>query len=185
MSSQNTYLDLPSFARKYLADAISHHNLQEGHAGGGIFTLSSTHCIIYLENVESNFVGFDFASSQLPEVKYDLGFYLDSMVAGGSATHCPKPPREWNDEDKFVHYLKAFNSIILNGNLDMPLRGDFAWRNKYDAFVADYKHLASVLTNLSRGNLNGVMSMLQKRNAFDLTWMDDVRRILAEQESKS
>lgn len=185
MNNRNVFFSLGSYAREYMASSIQKFGLVEGDAPGGLMTLSNANCIIFLENVENNYVGFDFASKAIPEVKFDLGFYLDAEVEGGSRKHCPHSPREWKDEAKFIYFLKAFDTLLMAGVLDAPLAGDFSWEPSFRGFVAEFKRLDSILTGFSRVKHPESRSIRQKRDLFDLTWMDDVRRILSEQESKS
>ena len=185
MSSQNTYFDLPSFVNRYMVESIEKCHFLQGKGHGDVLTRTNSHCIIYLQNFGEG-VGFAFAAIADPETEFSLSEYLDAFVEGGRQKYWPKPPQGMDNEQKFINDLLAFNLVLTSETLAMPLSGDFSWIPKLTAYNEEYSRLGQELTRLEvidehpecddiwRKNLNG-----------DLTWMDDVRRILVEQESKS
>lgn len=179
MSSYDQFLSLESYVREYMRSSMQAFGLVAGDAPDGLLTLSNAHCIIYLEIAKVYCVGFTFASQRAPEARFNLGFYLDALVEGGSAKCCPPPQKKWEVEAKFVHFLKAYDGLILAGSLNAPLLGDFGWEADYNCFVDEYQRLASELSNLSASDHPEAMPLLRKRMAFDLSWMEDVRRIVA------
>jgi hypothetical protein len=184
MGSQELFFDLPSFARKHLGGCIENLHLTEGKLNGGGMTLSNNHCHIFLYNQEDT-VGFDFAAQNTPLRKFDLRTFLDAIIEGGSANHFPAWPRNMAREDKFRGCLDAFKKLLETGAMKAPLSGDFSWQSKYDEFAAEENRLVLALAKLPRSMVAETIPIYRKQLASDLTWMDDVRRILAEQESKS
>lgn len=184
MGSQNAFFDLPSFARKHLRSSIENFQLIEGKLDGGGVTLSNQHCQIYLYNQDDT-VGFDFAPLDATPRKFDLRTFLDAIIEGGTAKHFPAWPRSTPREDKFRGCLDAFQTLVEAGAMDAPLAGDFSWISKYDEFAAEESRLIQALAKLPRSMGSETIPIYRKQLASDLSWMDDVRRILAEQESKS
>lgn len=182
MGSMNVYFDLPSFARKHLKGCIDTFHLIEGKLGGERTTLSNQLCTIYLSNLE-DVVGFDFAPIDSPERKFDLRTFLNAIIAGGAARHFPAWPRNMPKEEKFRACLDAFAELVNAGAMDAPLSGDFSWSTKYDEFEAEHDRLENILAAFPMSKDSETIPIYQKRMAFDLTWMDDVKRFLAEQGS--
>jgi hypothetical protein len=179
MRTYDEFWSLESYVREYMRPSIQAFGLVAGAAPDGLMTLSNAHCIIYLELATNYYVGFSFASQSTPETRFSLGFYLDALVEGGCAKACPLPKRKWEVEAKFVHFLKSYDGLIIAGSLDAPLLGNFGWESNYRYFVEEYQRLASELSYLSASNHPEAISLLRKRMVFDLSWMDDVRRIVA------
>jgi hypothetical protein len=184
MNYGNVFLSLSSYVREYMGECIQKYALVEGNAPGGVMTLGNAHCIIYLENIDSDYVRFDFASALAPEVQYSLTDFLDVAVEGGTFKHRPKPADDWDGEAQFKHYV-TYNALIVAGAMDAPLSGDFSWAPKVAAFLAEEERLNDQYQDLDEAEHPEAYSIWQKRKNYDLTWMDDVRRIVAEQESKS
>jgi hypothetical protein len=178
MRTYDEFWSLESYVREYMRPSIQAFGLVAGAAPDGLMTLSNAHCIIYLDRVGSEYVGFTFASQGSPETRFGLGLYLDAVVDGGAAVHCPFPEKELEVEAKFVHYLTSFDGLIVAGALDAPLLGDFGWAGNYRRFVDKYQRLATELSYLSAMEHPEAVALLRKRLAFDLSWMEDVRRIL-------
>ena len=179
MGSQNIFYDLPSFARKHLRSCIENFQLIEGKLDGGGVTLSNQYCRIFLYNQEDT-VGFDFASMDATTRKFDLRTFLDAIIEGGAAKHFPVWPRNTPQEDKFRGCLDAFQKLVEAGAMNAPLSGDFSWILRYDEFASEEQRLDKVLATLPMSRDSETIPIYRKQLASDLTWMDDVRRILAE-----
>lgn len=184
MNPLNISFDLPSFANHYMREGIEKYQFIQGKGFGDVLTLSNANCIIYIQNFGEG-LGFSFAASGDPETQFSLSRYLDAFVEGGRGKYWPEPPQALEFEQQFIHSLKCFNVILTSEVLSPPLGGDFSWVSRLKAFEDEYRRLANELNDLvilehSEGN-----ALFEKRMNGDLTWMDDVRRILAEQESES
>ncbi len=184
MSSENTHFDLPSFVNRYMLEGIEKYHFLQGRRNGDVVTLSNPHCIIYLQNFGEG-IGFKFAAIGDPETKFSLSKYLDAFVDGGKQGNCPEPPQELDLEQQFVYVLKGFNSVLISDKLAAPLDGDFSWVPKQKAFNEEYERLDLKLDDLLEIDESEYFPIWVKKDDGDPTWMDDVRRILAEQESKS
>ncbi len=167
-----------------MVEGIEKYQFLQGKGYGDVLTLSNTQCIIYLQNFGEG-VGFSFAAVADPETKFSLGSYLDAFVAGGKIGLCPKLPKGLDFEQKFIHDLQGFNTVLTSEALAAPLSGDFTWSPKYLAFTSELEMLGRELNNLLDINEDEYMPIWRRKRDGDLTWMDDVRRILAEKESKS
>jgi len=184
MDSQNTYFDLASFVNRYMAESIERYQFHQEKGFGDILTLSNPKCIIYLQNFGEG-VGFSFASKELPDVKHHLTEYLDALMEGGYYRYCPKAPEGLGREESFVRMLRGYNGALMADALAAPLGGDFSWVEKLVAFNEECERLVGELHNLLDLENPEGDAIWEKRSNGDLTWMDDVRRILAEQESQS
>ncbi len=185
MGSPNTYFDLPSFVNRYMVEGIEKYKFLQGKGYGDVLNLSNSHCIIELQNFGEG-VGFAFAAISDPETKFSLGEYLNAFVEGGRQKYWPKPPQGMDFQQKFINDLLAFNLVLTSETLAAPLAGDFSWVPKLAAFNEEFSRLSKELTRLEIVDEHPESDAIwNKKSDGDLTWMDDVRRILAEQESKS
>lgn len=184
MSSLNTFFDLRSFANHYMAESIEKHHFLQGKGYGDVLTLSNPHCIIYLQNFGEG-IGFKFAAIGDPEIKFSLSKYLDAFVEGGRQKYWPEPPQALEIEKQFIHTLQCFNVVLKSEILAAPLGGDFSWASRLKEFDDEYQRLANELNDLVYLEHPEGIALFEKRSNGDLTWMNDVTRILAEQESKS
>jgi hypothetical protein len=185
MGDRNLFFSLGSYVREYMGECIQKYALVEGDGPGGVMTLSNAHCIISLEDIDENYVRFDFASTLAPDVQYSLPDFLDVAVEGGTFKHRPKPSDDWDSEAQFKHYVVTYNTLLLAGAMDAPLSGDFSWAPRVAEYLAEEKELGSRLLEIRKSQHPESSVIWRKRSNYDLTWMDDVRRILAEQESQS
>ncbi|MBK9451004.1 MAG: hypothetical protein IPN95_16675 [Bacteroidetes bacterium] len=185
MNPQNTYFDLASFVNRYMVESIDKYHFLQGKGHGDILTLTNSHCIIYLQNFGEG-VGFSFAAISDPETEFSLSEYLDAFVQGGRQKYWPKPPQDIDLEQKLIDDMLAFNLVLTSEVLALPLAGDFSWSSKLTAYNEEYSRLGQELTRLEVIDEHPECDAIWRKNLNgDLTWMDDVRRILAEQESKS
>jgi hypothetical protein len=185
MNPQNTYFDLPSFVNRYMAESIEKYHFDQEKGYGDVLLLSNPHCIIFLQNFGEG-VGFSFSSKELPDVKHHLTEYLDAMMEGGYYRYCPKAPEGLGMEESFVRMLRGYNGALMADALAAPLGGDFSWVEKLVAYNEERARLGQELTRLEVIDEHPESDAIwHKKLNGDLTWMDDVRRILAEQESKS
>lgn len=185
MSSQNTFFDLPSFVNRYMVEGIEKYQFIQGKGSGDVLTLTNAYCIIELKNFGEG-VGFAFAAISDPETKFSLGEFLNAFVEGGRQKYWPKPPQGMDLEQKFINDLLAFNLVLTSEILALPLGGDFSWSPKLASFKEEFSRLSQALTRLEIIDEHPESDAIwKKKSDGDLTWMDDVRRILAEQEAQS
>jgi hypothetical protein len=183
--NRNVFFSLRSFVMEYLGDSMKRYGLVAASGPNGTTTLSNAHCIIYLENIDNNYVRFDFASVAKPETQFSLPDYLNAVVEGGAAKHRPKPSRQLPEEEQFRHYLKSYATILEAGLLEAPLAGDFSWEPSFRAFRAEYERVQSLLVDLVEAKHPEAQSLLKKMYDYDISWMDDVERIIEKQSPKS
>lgn len=185
MNSQNTYFDLPSFVKRYMVEGIEKYNFVLGKGYGDIVTLTNSHCIIELQNFGEG-VGFAFGAISDPETKVSLGEFLNAFVEGGRKKYWPESPQGIELEQKFIDDMLAFNLVLTSEILAAPLSGDFSWIPKLAAYNEEYSRLSQELSRLEIIDEHPESDAIwSKKLNGDLTWMDDVRRILAEQDSQS
>lgn len=184
MNPRNTSFDLPSFANRCMREGIEKYQFLQGKGFGDVLTLSNPHCIIYIQNFGEG-LGFSFAASADPDTKFSLSMYLNAFVKGGRGKYWPEPSQALEFEQQFIHSLECFNVILTSAILSSPLSGDFSWVSRLKAFEDEYEMLADNLNDLVYLEHPEGNALFEKRMCGDLTWMDEVRRILAEQESQS
>jgi hypothetical protein len=88
-------------------------------------------------------------------------------------------------QQMFTNDILAFNLVVTSEILALPLGGDFSWVPKLKAFNEEYERLDLELDNLLEINEAEYDPIWIKKRNGDPTWMDDVKRILAEQEPES
>jgi hypothetical protein len=177
------YFDMTSYAQKYMAQAIAKAGLTVTSKGGDMVWLQNDDCQIQLQNIDNDYVRFEFCSPSKPEELWEFADYLDCQFEGRGMQLRPLPPRDFDAESKFVFMLEKYNELLLGGYFDIPLSGDFTWAPKYLAHQAEYRRLGIERGKLGRQGHPEAEAILDKKLAGDPTWMDDVRRILAEQGS--
>lgn len=182
MSSQNTYFDLPSFVSRYMLEGIEKYHFLQGRRNGDVVTLTNPHCIIYLQNFGEG-IGFKFAAIADPETKFSLSKYLDAFVDGGRQKYCPEPPQGLDLEKQFVLVLQGYNAVLTSKALAVPLSGDFTWVPNLISFNVEYEMLEGHLFDLIDLEHPDGLALRKKWSIGDLTWMQDVKRILSEQGS--
>lgn len=180
----NRYFDMASYAQKYMAPAIAKAGLQMTSKGGDMAWLQNGHCTIQLQNIDNDYVRFEFCDPQRPDELWEFADYLDCMYEGRGRILRPLPPRDIDREAQFIFMLEKYNELMLGGYFDLPLAGDFSWAPQYAAFQEEYKRLASARFALEEAGHPEAEAIWDKKHDGDPTWMDDVRRILAEQEPK-
>ncbi len=167
-----------------LADMVAKHELQYGTANGGVTTLNNAYCILYFNVVETS-VGVKFAFSNAPEKQYGVLDFLLAIVPDGGRKYPLHVPDSVTGENRVKQEIGLIRDVLASGVMDAVLQGDKSWIPTFEMFSAEYDRLH----DLSLGELledhPEEDRIWLKQKAFDLTWMDDVRRILAEQESKS
>ncbi len=185
MHPEHVGYDLPSFVGGYLQEAIQELGLSQGSGPGGAVTLYNENCIL---RITSNGPGvtFSLANATDPSQSYDLGDYLDAMVEGGYFRYFPMQPQGTDGLILHQESFKGFNNVLTSGVLSAPLKGDFAWIAEVVAMEEEDTRLSDELTRLEEIDEHPESEAIwDKKLAGDPTWMDDVKRILAEQESKS
>lgn len=166
-----------------LADVVAKYGLKYGTGYGGVTTLSNPHCILFLNEVETT-VSFSFAIAVTPEKRYSVLDYLMVIVPDGVRRFPLRAPTSVEGEERVVQEIKLIRDVLSSGVMDRLLQGDQSWVVRIEEFNAEYERLENQSYDLSREGHPEAATIRQKRRALDLTWMDDVRRILAGQESK-
>jgi hypothetical protein len=169
---------MASYAQKYMEPSIEKFGLTLVREGGDVAWLHNAHCTIRLENVDNDYVRFEFSRVDAPEECWEFADFLDCMYEGRGMELRPLPPKDFESEAKFVFMLEKYNALILEGYFDAPLAGDFSWIPKYIAAQAEYKRLASARYDLEESGHPEAVAILHKKIKGDPSWMDDVRRIL-------
>jgi hypothetical protein len=130
-------------------------------------------------------VRFEFWSPTNEGAVFEFSDYLDCAYSMRSSELRPLPPKDIPSEEKFVQMLKTYDKLLCEGYFQAPLSGDFSWAPSYQAMLEEVEHLSLVRYRLQKAGHPEAKAILHKKLNGDGTWMDDVRRILAEQESKS
>lgn len=180
----NRFFDMTTYAEKFLADAVQKLAFSVTRKGGDFALLQNGHCIIHLQNIDNDYVRFEFASSLVPDKLWEFADYLDCVTNGKAWTLRPLPPDDLGPEGKFVFMLQKYNELMIGGYFDAPSSGDFSWIPDLIAREELFKSLSSKLFALRQGGHPEAKAINFKKLDGDPTWMDDVRRILAEQEAK-
>ena len=181
----DTYFNLESYIQSRMADAIAKHGLVLGKGNGGLATLSNAHVVAEFENIDNNYVRFNFFQPAQPEIKFEFAEFLDACFDERSKELRPLPPKEWENERQLNFMLDNYNSLILEGYFSKPISGDYSWLQKYLDLKEENDRLSKARANLRRANHPEAKAIFAKRMDGDPTWKDDVKRILAEQNSKS
>ncbi|MFN8394214.1 MAG: hypothetical protein U0176_06005 [Bacteroidia bacterium] len=165
-----------------LAEVVAKHELVYGSAYGGITTLSNAHCILYLNEVETS-VTINFALASAPEKKYGVLDFLMAMVPDGAR----KYPLHVSDtvigEDRVKQELGLIRDVLASGVMDCVLKGDQSWIPMLEEFNAEYDRLYYILLDPPLDEHPEKPIIRRKQAEYDLSWMDDVKRLLAEAES--
>ena len=170
-----------------MGSAIAQCRLNGPEGSGYYATLSNALCVIELENVDNDYVRFEFHRPGEKEPKWELGDYLDYIYGaqGGAFKLRPKPPVDLGDREKFEWYLQRYDEVLVLGFLDAPLSGDYGWVGKYKEGADEYLRLSTALSKLAREGLDPddrLMDMLLDGN---LEWMDEVRGLLEQNSQDS
>jgi hypothetical protein len=179
----NRYFDMTTYAQKYLGPVIDKFDLRVEPKGGDLTWLLNNDCLIQLQNIDNDYVRFEFCSPSKPEELWEFAEYLDCQFEGRGMQLRPLPPRNYDAEAKFIFMLEKYNELLLEGYFDIPLSGDFTWGPRYLALQLETRRLSIARGRLERQGHPEADSILVKELAGDLTWMQDVKRILAEQGS--
>ena len=176
----NDQFHTASFVTKFMGSAIAHCRLNGPGGGGFVASLSNDHCVIELENVDNDYVRFEFHRPGEKEPRWELADYLDCRFAaqGGAFKLRPEPSEDLSNQEKFEWYLQRFDEVLVLGYLDAPLSGDYSWEGQYREAQEEYKRLSVELSRLSDAGLDPEGSIWRKRRKGDLTWMDEVRGLL-------
>ena len=163
-----------------MGSAIAQCRLNGPEGSGYYATLSNAHCVIELENVDNDYVRFEFHRLGEKEPKWELGDYLDYIYGaqGGAFKLRPKPPVDLGDQEKFEWYLQRYDEVLVLGYLDAPLSGDYSWAGRYHEAEEEYKNLSVALRRLSKEGLDPDKKLSYKRIQGDLSWMEEVRGLL-------
>jgi hypothetical protein len=179
----NRNFDMASYAQKHMAPAIEKFGLTLVRRGGDVAWLQNVHCTIRLENVDNDYVRFEFHRADNLEEIWEFADFLDCMYEWRGMQLRPLPPDDFDNEGKFVFMLEKYNELIVAGYFDAPLVGDFSWGAKYKEAQAEYKRLSTERFRLEEKGHPEAKAIQKKRLNGDPTWMDDVKRILAAQET--
>lgn len=167
-----------------LADVVAKYGLKYGKAFGGVTTLSNAHCILYLDEVETS-VMVSFAMATAPDKKFGVLDFLILMVPDGGRKYPLHVSYSIVGEERVKLEIGLFRDVLASGVLDAVLGGDESWIPSFEELGKEYDRLKSLTYSPPFTEHLERPQIRRKQREFDLTWMDDVRRILAEQESQS
>jgi hypothetical protein len=173
-----------SYTAQYMADCIAKCGLELHGKPGGDALLVNGRCTIRFGNVDNDFVSFQFWNPANEVEIYSFANYLDCAYDHRGLELSPNMPRDIPAEEQFVGCLKNYDRLLCEGYFDAPLSGDFSWVPAYHAMLAEEERLSIARLDLEDAGHPEAEAILKKEIAGDPTWMDDVRRILAEQEPK-
>ena len=176
-----------TFVAEFMAAAIEHCRLVGPEGSGLLATLANDHCVILLENVDNDYVRFEFHRPGTTTPKWELASYLNCrfMAQGGAFRLRPKPARELSHQEKFEWYLKRYDEVMVLGYLDAPLAGDYSWEEDYSAHDAEFRRLSSILTDLKESGHPEGKRLMWKMLDGDRSWMDEVRGLLEQNSQDS
>lgn len=184
MHPGSIHFGIKPYASEILSDAIARFGLKFGTAYGGVTTLGNEHCTLLISDVEGS-LSIKFSMAISPEITYSPFTYLNALVPGGAV----KYPLIASDcapgEEKIKLELGMIGSAISSGAFDPVLIGERDWIPQYMSFEAEYERLDNLRFHPPIKGHPEETSIRKKVRNDDLTWMDDVRRILAELESQS
>jgi hypothetical protein len=184
MHPGSIHFGIEPYAPEILAEVIARYGLDFGTMHGGVTTLGNQHCTLLLSDVEGSVV-FKFSIEGATGTTYSPFTFLRAVVAGGVAAHPLNAPDSVQGEERIKAELHLINKMIESGVFDVVLNGNKDWIPKYQQFEREYGRLNSARFFPPIKGHPEENSIYEKKNNDDLTWMDDVKRILAEQESKS
>jgi len=184
MHPESTHFGIEPYAPEILDKAIARYCLNFGTMPGGVTTLGNKHCTLLLSDVEGSVV-FKFSVESEPGITFSPFTFLRAIAVGGVAAHPLNAPDSLEGEERIKAELCLINEMIESRVFDRPLSGDTEWIVRYREFEAEFGRLNSARFFPPIKGHPDENSIYEKKCKDDLTWMDDVRRILAEQESKS
>jgi hypothetical protein len=180
----NTWCDMVSFTAQFMATSIERKDLDLSGVPGEVAWLKRAGCTVRLTNIDNDYVRFEFWSPTNEAQVFEFLDYLNCVYELRGRELRPLPPKELNPEEKFEAMLKTYDKLLCEGYFDVPLAGDFGWVPSYHAMLSEMKKLSLVRLDLEDAGHPEAEAILLKEIRSDYSWMDDVRRILAEQEAK-
>lgn len=169
-----------------MSASIAHCRLTGPSGGGAFASLSNEHCVIELENVDNDYIRFEFHRPGEKKPVWELADYLDCrfMEQGGSFKLRPKPPGDLSIKEQFEWYLQRFDELLVQGYLNAPLNGDYSWESDYKSAAEEYERLSIALAKLVDAKFEGADKLWRMLIRGDQSWMAEVRKILADQEGR-
>lgn len=176
----NTSFHTASFVSKFMPESIAHCRLDGPTGGGGLALLSNAHCEIILENIDDDYVRFEFRRPGEMKPVWELAAYLNCrfMAQGGAYKLRPKPPGGLSKQEKFEWYLQRFDEVLVLGYLDAPLNGDYTWADAYTAAAEEFENLSTALYRLRMAKHPEAERLYDMLTDGNRAWMAEVREIL-------
>ena len=182
----NDQFHTASFVTKFMGSAIAHCRLNGPGGGGFVASLSNDHCVIELENVDNDYVRFEFHRPGEKEPRWELADYLDCRFAaqGGAFKLRPEPSEDLSNQEKFEWYLQRFDEVLVLGYLDAPLAGDYSWAEAYVAAAEEFESLSDELYVLRQAKHPEAKRLYEMLRDGNRAWMAEVREILVEKSAQ-
>ena len=184
MHPGNMHFGIKPYASEILAKEIDKYGLSFGTAYGGITTLYNGNCTLLLVDVEGAVV-LQFSVAGDEDTRYNPFTYLNALVPGGASQHPLIAFEKAPGEERIKIELDRIRQVLSSGAFDPVLHGEKEWISAYLSFEAEYERLDTLRYLPPLLGHPEEVAIRKKKGSYDLTWMDDVRRILAEQESQS
>lgn len=176
-----TWNDTLSYVAEFMAASIAKFGLILDGNPGEMAIVKSPGCTIRLANIDNVYVRFEFWNPANPEEVFTLHNYLNCAYNHRGLELSPNMPRDLPEEEQFTGCLRNYDRLLCEGYFDAPLSGDHSWVPRYHAMLQEITELSIARLDLQMAGHPEAISILDKELDGDPSWMDDVRRILAEQ----